>query len=122
MVSPDEDDPGSSRMRLLVEDRPADWRSLDERLAAFDAEFVRQGPSFFDDPRDRGSSTQRRLLPSGWASHLARRPPVFFLWHDLEPFAYASRTNNKRADKVEMSAQCFMPGPAPGHLTVGPSR
>ncbi|OHV76730.1 hypothetical protein LCM4579_27640 [Ensifer sp. LCM 4579] len=28
-------------MRLLVEDLRAEWRSLDERIAAFDAEFVR---------------------------------------------------------------------------------
>ncbi|MBD1549829.1 transposase, partial [Roseibium aggregatum] len=37
----DEDDPRlSSRMRLLVEDLRAEWRSLDMRVAAFDKEFV----------------------------------------------------------------------------------
>ncbi len=40
-VFADEDDPRlSPRMRLLVEDLRAEWRSLDERIAAFDAEFV----------------------------------------------------------------------------------
>lgn len=38
----DEDDPRlSPRMRVLIEDLRAEWRSLDERIAAFDAEFVR---------------------------------------------------------------------------------
>ncbi len=38
----DEDDPRLSlRMRVLVEDLRAEWRGLDERIAAFDAEFVR---------------------------------------------------------------------------------
>jgi transposase len=38
----DEDDPRlSPRMRLLVEDLRAEWRGLDHRIAAFDAEFVR---------------------------------------------------------------------------------
>ena len=38
----DEDDGGlSPRVRLLVEDLRAEWRGLDERIAAFDAEFVR---------------------------------------------------------------------------------
>lgn len=37
----DEDDPRlSPRIRLLVEDLRAEWRRLDERIAAFDAEFV----------------------------------------------------------------------------------
>jgi transposase len=37
----DEDDERlSPRIRLLVEDLRAEWRSLDERIAAFDAEFV----------------------------------------------------------------------------------
>ncbi len=41
-VFADEDDSRlSSRMRLLIEDLRAEWRSLDERIAAFDAEFVR---------------------------------------------------------------------------------
>ncbi|MBD1549791.1 IS110 family transposase, partial [Roseibium aggregatum] len=40
-VFADEDDPRlSSRMRLLVEDLRAEWRSLDMRVAAFDKEFV----------------------------------------------------------------------------------
>lgn len=40
-VFADEDDPRlSPRMRLLIEDLRAEWRSLDERIAAFDAEFV----------------------------------------------------------------------------------
>lgn len=38
-VFADEDDCRlSSRMRLLVEDLRAEWRSLDARIAAFDAE------------------------------------------------------------------------------------
>jgi len=38
----DEDDGRlSPRMRLLVEDLRAEWRGLDDRIAAFDAEFVR---------------------------------------------------------------------------------
>ena len=37
----DEDDNGlSPRIRLLVEDLRREWRVLDERIAAFDAEFV----------------------------------------------------------------------------------
>ena len=41
-VFADEEDPRlSPRMRLLVEDLRTEWRSLDERIAAFDAEFVR---------------------------------------------------------------------------------
>ena len=37
----DEDDNGlSPRIRLLVEDLRREWRALDERIAAFDAEFV----------------------------------------------------------------------------------
>jgi len=37
----DEDDPRlSPRMRVLIEDLRAEWRSLDERIAAFDAEFM----------------------------------------------------------------------------------
>lgn len=41
-VFADENDPRlSPRMRLLVEDLRAEWRSLDGRIAAFDAEFVR---------------------------------------------------------------------------------
>lgn len=40
-VSADEGEPRLSlRMRVLVEDLRAEWRSLDERIAAFDAEFV----------------------------------------------------------------------------------
>jgi transposase len=41
LVFADDDDPRlSPRMRLLVEDLRAEWRSLDDRIAAFDAEFV----------------------------------------------------------------------------------
>lgn len=41
-VFADEGDPRlSARMRALVEDLRAEWRSLDERIAALDAEFVR---------------------------------------------------------------------------------
>lgn len=41
-VFADDDDPHlSPRMRLLVEDLRAEWRGLDEGVAAFDAEFVR---------------------------------------------------------------------------------
>ena len=37
----DEDDGRlSPRIRLLVEDMRREWRALDERIAAFDAEFV----------------------------------------------------------------------------------
>ncbi|HET8726070.1 MAG TPA: IS110 family transposase [Alphaproteobacteria bacterium] len=38
-----DEEPGalSGRMRLLVEDLRAEWRQLDQRLAAFDAEFAR---------------------------------------------------------------------------------
>lgn len=40
-VFADEDDPRlSPRMQVLIEDLRAEWRSLDERIAAFDAEFV----------------------------------------------------------------------------------
>jgi len=40
-VFADENDPRlSSRIRTLVEDLRAEWRSLDKRIAAFDAEFV----------------------------------------------------------------------------------
>ena len=54
-VFADEDDPRlSSRMRLLVEDLRAEWRSLDERIAAFDAEFVRMAR---DDDMSRRLST-----------------------------------------------------------------
>lgn len=37
----EEDDRLSERMRLLVEDLRAEWRQLDARIAAFDAEFAR---------------------------------------------------------------------------------
>ncbi|MCW0001741.1 IS110 family transposase [Pararhizobium sp. YC-54] len=54
-VFADEDDPRlSSRVRLLVEDLRAEWRSLDERIAAFDAEFVRMAR---DDDMARRLST-----------------------------------------------------------------
>jgi transposase len=40
-VLADEDEPQlSSRMRLLIADMRAQWRSLDERISAFDAEFM----------------------------------------------------------------------------------
>lgn len=40
-VLADEDEPRlSSRMRLLIADLRAQWRSLDERISAFDAEFM----------------------------------------------------------------------------------
>lgn len=40
-VLADEDEPQlSSRMRLLIADLRAQWRSLDERISAFDAEFM----------------------------------------------------------------------------------
>ena len=32
----------SSRIRLLIEDMLAAWQTLDERIAAFDAEFARR--------------------------------------------------------------------------------
>jgi hypothetical protein len=50
-------------MRVLVEELRSEWRSLDERIAAFDGEFVhiarerRGGTSPFDDPWPRGLST-----------------------------------------------------------------
>jgi len=54
-VFADEDDPRlSSRVRLLVEDLRAEWRSLDERIAAFDAEFARMAR---DDDMARRLST-----------------------------------------------------------------
>ncbi len=54
-VFADEADPRlSSRMRLLIEDLRAEWRSLDERIAAFDAEFVRMAR---DDEAARRLST-----------------------------------------------------------------
>lgn len=54
-VFADEHDPRlSSRMRLLVEDLRAEWRSLNERIAAFDAEFVRMAR---DDDMSRRLST-----------------------------------------------------------------
>ena len=31
----------SPRIRRLIEDLRSEWRTLDERIAAFDAEFVR---------------------------------------------------------------------------------
>src|SRR5258708_22431518 len=34
----------SPRIRLLIEDLRSEWRALDERIAAFDAEFVRMAP------------------------------------------------------------------------------
>jgi transposase len=50
----DEDDIRlSPRMRLLVEDMRAEWRELDERIAAFDAEFVRMA---------RDDASVRRLV------------------------------------------------------------
>jgi transposase len=49
----DEDDERlSPRIRLLVEDLRAEWRSLDERIAAFDCEFVNMA---------REDETARRL-------------------------------------------------------------
>lgn len=42
MVFADEEDERlSERIRILIEDLRAEWRSLDERIGAFDAEFVR---------------------------------------------------------------------------------
>lgn len=50
----DEDDARlSPRMRLLVEDMRAEWRGLDERIAAFDGEFVRMA---------RDDASVRRLV------------------------------------------------------------
>ena len=95
-VFADEDDSRlSPRMRLLIEDLRAEWRSLDERIAAFDAEFVRMAR---DDEAARRLSTIPGIgvinataltaavgdaaasgavvtLPPGSASHPGRRPP-----------------------------------------------
>jgi len=56
-VFADEDDPRlSSRMCLLVEDLRAEWRNLDERIVAFDAEFVHM-------PRDDDMSRRLSTIP-----------------------------------------------------------
>ena len=74
------------RMRDLIEDLRAEWRGLDDRIAAFDAEFVRAGachpsvPAFFR--CDQTQMLARRdwyavpcnrtvMLPSSWTSLLA---------------------------------------------------
>jgi hypothetical protein len=52
------------RMRDLIEDPRAEWRGLDDRIAAFDAEFVRWArkdvaPASGDDPRDWNRQSHR---------------------------------------------------------------
>ena len=47
----------SPRIRLLIEDLRAEWRALDERIAAFDGEFVRMA---------RDDETVRRLTKISW--------------------------------------------------------
>ncbi len=40
VIADEDDDRLSPRIRLLVEDLRAEWRGLDQRIAAFDAEFA----------------------------------------------------------------------------------
>jgi transposase len=53
----DEDDPRLSvRMRALIEDLHAEWRKLDERIAALDAEFVQMA-------REDGAARRLSTIP-----------------------------------------------------------
>ena len=56
----------SPRIRLLIEDLRAEWRALDERITAFDTEFVRMA---------RDDEAVRRLMTIPGIGTINARPP-----------------------------------------------
>ncbi|MGH6853758.1 MAG: hypothetical protein ACREDJ_11320, partial [Methylocella sp.] len=82
----DEIDALSARIRILIEDPRAEWRALDERIAAFDAEFVRMA---------RNDETARRRPTSSRAS------PARF-WRTAMPMMPAAK--RRRHAKIARAA------------------